>query len=77
MITSMASMAHWVEHGPANWEVTGSIAGGAHAWVAGQVPGWGHARGRQSMFLLHVDVSLPLSPPSPLWEKQSNNKRQI
>ena len=32
----------------------------AHAWVAGQVPSWGHERGNRSMYLLHIDVSLPL-----------------
>ena len=38
----------------------------AHAWVAGQVPRWGHARGNQSVYLTH-DLSLPLFlPPSPL-----------
>ena len=35
----------------------------AHAWVAGQVPSWGHARGSQLMFLSHIDVSLTLSLP--------------
>ena len=33
------------------------------AWVVGQVPGWGHARGNQSMFLLHINVSSPPFPP--------------
>ena len=33
---------------------------GAQAWVAGQVPFWGRARGDQSMYLLHMDVSLSL-----------------
>ena len=32
----------------------------AHAWVVGQVPIWGCVRGNQSMFLWHIDVSLPL-----------------
>ena len=36
-----------------------------HAWVAGRVPSWGHARGNQSMCLLHINISLPLFlPPS-------------
>ena len=35
----------------------------AHAWVVGQVPGWGHARGSQLMFLSHIEVSLPLYLP--------------
>ena len=38
----------------------------AHAWVLGQVPRWGDVRGNQSMYLLHIDVSLPLFlPPFP------------
>ena len=32
----------------------------AHAWVVGQVPGWGHERGNQLMFL-SLSFSLPLS----------------
>ena len=32
----------------------------AHAWVVGKVPSWGHARGNQSIYLLHIAVSLPL-----------------
>ena len=35
----------------------------AHAWGAGQVPSWGHARGNQWMYLSHIDVSLPPFPP--------------
>ena len=35
----------------------------AHAWVAGQVPGWEHLRGSLWMFLLYVYVSLPLFLP--------------
>ena len=40
----------------------------ALAWVEGQVPGWGPAKGNQSMYLSHTDVSLSLSfsLPSPL-----------
>ena len=40
----------------------------AHSWVVGQVPGVrGGERGNWSMFLSHIDVSLPLSlPPLPL-----------
>ena len=37
----------------------------AYAWVVGQVPGWGSARGNELMFLSH-NVSLPLSLPPPL-----------
>ena len=37
----------------------------AHAWLAGQVPSWGqHARGNWWMYLLHINVSLPLFLPS-------------
>ena len=33
----------------------------AHAWVMGQVPSWGRARGNQWMFLSLIDVSLSFS----------------
>ena len=36
----------------------------AHAWVAGQVPSWGLARGNWSMYLSRIDVSLPLFLPT-------------
>ena len=40
---------------------------GAHAWVAGQVPSWGCGKGNQSVYLLHMDVSLlSFSLPSSL-----------
>ena len=36
------------------------------AWGVGQVPSWGQARGNQSVYLSHIDVSLPLFiPPFP------------
>ena len=35
----------------------------AHAWVAGQVPGWGHVRGNHTVMCLSLSLSLlfPLS----------------
>ena len=38
----------------------------AHAWVAGQVPNWGRARGNWSTCHSHINVSLSLSPSLPL-----------
>ena len=38
----------------------------AHAWVAGQVPGWGHARGNHTLMFL----SLSFSFPSPLYKNK-------
>ena len=39
---------------------------GAYAWVAGQIPNQGHVRGNRSVYLLHIDGSLPLFlPPFP------------
>ena len=32
----------------------------AHARVSGSVPGWGRERGNWSLFLLHINLSLPL-----------------
>ena len=47
---------------PANPKVTGQISGQGPAWAAVQVPGWGHVRGNQSMFLsLSFSLSSPLS----------------
>ena len=37
----------------------------AHAWVSGWVPRGGHVRNNQSMYLLHIDVSLSVSPALP------------
>ena len=34
----------------------------AQAWVAGQVPSWGHVRSNWLVYLSHIDTSLPLSP---------------
>ena len=36
----------------------------ARAWITDQVLSWGCARGNWSIFLLHIDVSLPLFLPS-------------
>ena len=64
-MVSLAGAAHWIECQSANQKVAGSVLIRAHAWVAGQVPGWGHVRGNQLMFLSHINVSLPLFlPPS-------------
>ena len=42
-----------------------------HAWVTGQIPGWGCAKGNPLIFLSHIDVfSLSLSLPSPLSENK-------
>ena len=48
----------------------------AHAWVAGQVPSWGRARGNLWMYLLHIGVCLPLCPsiPSPKTKIKKNFK---
>ena len=37
-----------------------SLSVRAPAWIAGQVPSWGRARGNQLASLSHIDVSLPL-----------------
>ena len=36
---------------PQTRRLTVQFPGKAHTWVSGQVPGWGHASGNQSMFL--------------------------
>ena len=72
----MASVAQWIEGQPGNQR--GSLVQfpvWAHAWVAGWVPSWGHARGNQSIFLSHINVSLPLFlPPFSLSRNKQINK---
>ena len=60
MNSCLAGVAQWIEHWPVNQRVTGSIPSWGTCLVAGQVPGWGHVKGNLSMYLLHMDVSLPL-----------------
>ena len=59
MTKALAGIPQCIEHGPVNWRVTGSIP----SWGLGcrLGPQWG-AWERQP----HIDVSLPLSLPSPL-----------
>ena len=45
---------------------------GAHAWVAGQAPGWRRVRGNQSMYLTHGCFSPSLSLSLPVSLKQIN-----
>ena len=62
MIYDLAGVAQWIERQPATERSLVLVPVRAHAWVAGQVTGWGHERGNRSMFLLHTDPSLPFSP---------------
>ena len=48
----------------------------AHAWVLGQVPSGGHARGNQWMFLSHIHVTLPLFLPLFPSKNKYNLKRK-
>ena len=41
-----AAVAQWAEHLPQTKRPPVQSLVWAHAWVVGQVPGWGHARGR-------------------------------
>ena len=53
----------WLEHHPVNWKILGLIpTPGLQVWSPVRVC----MRGNQSMFLSHIDVSLPLSPSLPL-----------
>ena len=58
---AMAGVAQWTECQSENQKVTGLFPVRAHVWVVGQVLSRG-ASERQP----HMDVSLPLSLPSPL-----------
>ena len=46
-------------------------------WVVGQVPSRMHVRGNWLMYLLHIDVSLPLSPSLPSSLKINKNFLKI
>ena len=60
---ALTGVAQWVGCPPADHMATGFILVRAHVWVAGSVhTDWGSVRGNPWMFLLHIDVSLPLSP---------------
>ena len=56
----LAGVAQWVGCRPAKQKVRSPVR--APAWVAGRVPCWVCARGKQSVLL--IDVSLPLFLPS-------------
>ena len=56
---ALDGVAQWIECQPANQKV----AVRAHAWVEGQVPNWGRARGNWSMSERYMDVSLLLFLP--------------
>ena len=58
---TLIGVAQLVGHSSAKCKATGKVPWLTHACVAGQVPGWGHARGSPSVFL-----SLSFSLPSPL-----------
>ena len=64
-ISALAGVTQWIEGPPASRKVAGSILDRSRAWVAGQVPSWGHATGDQ-LFLSHISVSLSFSLPFPL-----------
>ena len=49
----------WIECQPANQGSLVWFPVRARVWVVGQVDSWGHARGKGSMCLSHIDVSLP------------------
>ena len=68
---ALAGEAQWIEGQPVNRKVAGWIPSRARAWVVGQAPRWGRARGNRSMCLLHMDVCLSLSPSVPLSLKKN------
>ena len=62
----LAGVAQWTEHGLRTKGSQVRFPVRAHAWVADQVPGWGHAGGNQLMYLSHRCFSPSLSLFSPL-----------
>ena len=69
-VKALAGMAQdlsagWTGGRPADLSLLVRFPVKTQAWVAYQIPSWGCARGNRRMFLLHTDVSLPLSPSLP------------
>ena len=60
---TFTGVAQLLGYHPAKQKVTGSIPSQAHARVAGSVPDWVHAGGNTSVYLSHIDVSLPFFLP--------------
>ena len=59
-LPALAEVAQWIERGPVNQRVAGSFPSQAHAWAAGQVPGWGRARGNHTLMYLSLSPSISL-----------------
>ena len=51
-------VAQWTEHQAANRRVASSIPVRAQAWVAGQVPSRGRAKGNYTLMFLSLSFSL-------------------
>ena len=56
----------------ANQILAGLIPVRVHSWVEGWVSRWGRVRGHQSLYLSHIDLSLPFLPSLPLSLKMKN-----
>ena len=59
-----AGVAQWTECQHASQTVAGWLSVRVHAWIAGQVSSRWHVKGNWSVYLSHIDVSLPLFFPS-------------
>ena len=71
----LAGMAQWIEHRPANQRVTGQFPVRAHAWVAGQGPSKGCARGNHTLMFLSLSFSLS-SPLSKINQSIKSKKKK-
>ena len=56
--SALAGVAQWTERQPANQSLV-QFPVRTHAWVVGQVPSWGHARGNHTLMFLSLSFSLP------------------
>ena len=57
---ALAGVAQWIEYQPVNKESLTPVPVRAHAWVAGQVPSWGHVGGNHTLMFPFLFPSLPL-----------------
>ena len=61
LLRALADVVQWTEHQPVNQRRQSNSQSRAHAWVAGQVPSCGRARGNHTLMFLSLSPSHPLS----------------
>ena len=60
---ALVGVAQWIECQSKNQRVISSVPSQRISWILGQIPSGEHVRGNRSMYLSHIDISLPLFLP--------------